>query len=198
MPMLSDIYPHFYFYTFSKYILQLEHTANMFFNLTNIARLYACYVFCTFAAIASPLSVIPGGPNLGGPNPGGPILGGPILGGLGSPGSIIGPTTFATTQSNVIANTDVAPQVDVAPTIPILCSDPYSVPVPVASGYPYPVPADSCGQWGSGGAFGNCGGFGSGFAFSQQPHGSEFCDFGDLDSLWGSGNFGSFGKFGGC
>ncbi|KAF9344440.1 hypothetical protein BGX26_004366 [Mortierella sp. AD094] len=179
------------------YILQREHTANMFFKLTNIARLYACYIFCTIAALASPLAVIPGGPILGGTNPGGPIRGSPIPGGLGGHGPIIAPSSYATTLSNVITSTDVAPQVNVAPTIPIPYSDPYSVPVPVASGFPYPVPTVSCGQWGgSGGDFDNCGGFGSGFAFGhgyRRPHGGDFCDFGNFDDLWGYGGLGDFG-----
>ncbi|KAG0285330.1 hypothetical protein BGZ96_010383 [Linnemannia gamsii] len=61
----------------------------------------------------------------------------------GSQASVYAPNTLITTQANIHANTDIAPQVNVAPTIPIPYAELYSVPVPVASAYPYPVPTAS-------------------------------------------------------
>ncbi|KAK3822213.1 MAG: hypothetical protein JOS17DRAFT_324339 [Linnemannia elongata] len=96
---------------------------------------------CTLAFLATSLffsntSAVPN--PLGGPfgYPGAPSG----LGPYGSQASIYSPNTLITSQSNIQANTDIAPQVNVAPTIPIPYAEPYSVPVPVASAYPYPVP----------------------------------------------------------
>ncbi|KAI8596258.1 hypothetical protein EDD21DRAFT_388816 [Dissophora ornata] len=91
---------------------------------------------------------------------------------------IIAPKTVATTQSNVVASTDVAPQVSIAPTIPIPYSVPYSVPVPVASGYPYPVPSSTAfsKRWGGGEGCkdSDCGS--SGCCGSSSDCGSSDCD----------------------
>ncbi|KAG0095262.1 hypothetical protein BGZ93_006097, partial [Podila epicladia] len=55
-------------------------------------------------------------------------------------GIITLPFNTITTQSNVITNTDIAPEISLGPTQPIPFSQPYSYPVPVASYYPVPVP----------------------------------------------------------
>ncbi|KAG0052898.1 hypothetical protein BGZ83_001983 [Gryganskiella cystojenkinii] len=74
-----------------------------------------------------------------------PLIGSAPSGGPGGPRNSLGsnvvvnPITQATTTSNLIANTDIAPQVNVAPTIPIPYPQYYGVPVPVASSYPVPV-----------------------------------------------------------
>ncbi|KAF9088443.1 hypothetical protein BGX29_000280 [Mortierella sp. GBA35] len=93
------------------------------------------------AALIASLSVISAAPSIAGygvtgygPGPGPQI-------------TVNSPNTLATTQANVFANTDVAPQVNVAPTIPIPYAEPYSVPVPVASAYPYPVPTAFKKRW---------------------------------------------------
>ncbi|KAI1301134.1 hypothetical protein EDD11_005782 [Mortierella claussenii] len=76
--------------------------------------------------------------------------------GSGGPGMVIAPHSFATTESNVITNTDIAPEVNIAPTIPIPYSVPYTVPVPVASAYPYPVPTATSFCKRCGGGFPDC------------------------------------------
>ncbi|KAK3828418.1 MAG: hypothetical protein J3Q66DRAFT_363561 [Benniella sp.] len=91
--------------------------------------IYALY--CTIVS-ASPLRSIVGPGSTG--NAGGP----------GCPGEIVAPHSVATTISNVVANTDIAPEVNVAPTIPVPFSVLYSVPVPVAAAYPYPFPSCFC------------------------------------------------------
>ncbi|KAG0079717.1 hypothetical protein BGZ90_001855 [Linnemannia elongata] len=96
---------------------------------------------CTLALLATSLllsntSAVPN--PLGGPSAYSGVPSGPNP--YGSQASIYSPNTIITTQSNILANTEIAPQVNVAPTIPIPYAEPYSVPVPVASAYPYPVP----------------------------------------------------------
>ncbi|KAG9061649.1 hypothetical protein KI688_007230 [Linnemannia hyalina] len=96
---------------------------------------------CTLALLATSLflSNTFAAPNpLGGPFAYSGVSSGPVP--YGSQASIYSPNSLITTQSNIQANTEIAPQVNVAPTIPIPYAEPYSVPVPVASAYPYPVP----------------------------------------------------------
>ncbi|KAF9125371.1 hypothetical protein BGW39_007448 [Mortierella sp. 14UC] len=101
---------------------------------------------CSMVLLAS-LSFTSAAPStpLGGPGYG--SYGGPGNFGLGSPASVFGPNTLVTTQSNIFANTDIAPQVNIAPTIPIPYAEPYPVPVPIASAYPYPVPTVFKKRW---------------------------------------------------
>ncbi|KAF9384374.1 hypothetical protein CPB97_005716, partial [Podila verticillata] len=79
-------------------------------------------------------------------------------------GMITSPYNTVTTQSNVITNTDIAPEVSLGPTQPIPYAQPYSYPVPVASYYPVsvptavPFPARTSSLWKRGG-FGGPGGF---------------------------------------
>ncbi|KAF9319004.1 hypothetical protein BG003_010053 [Podila horticola] len=79
----------------------------------------------TLAVLALPQMIPPGAPGAIGPN---------------AAGMITSPFNTVMTQSNVITNTDIAPEVSLGPTQPIPFSQPYSYPVPVASYYPVPVP----------------------------------------------------------
>lgn len=105
--------------------------------LTSAARLSTTMILL----VASILSTTTAAPSsqLGGPAAFSGTSG-PYSGSYGgSQASVYAPNTLITTQANIHANTDIAPQVNVAPTIPIPYAEPYSVPVPVASAYPYPV-----------------------------------------------------------
>ncbi|KAG0353699.1 hypothetical protein BG005_007055, partial [Podila minutissima] len=108
-------------------------------------------------------------------------------------GMFTSPFNTVTTQSNVITNTDIAPEVSLGPTQPIPFSQPYSYPVPVASYYPVPVPTATPfpvkgSLWKRGGfggpGFGGPGGFdspgfgGPGFGSPGFGIGGPGCGFG--------------------